>query len=92
VPKISGEIVAMALNATDWHRSQIKTFCYQGEDGFDLHVVRDLTKPIEDQTLWRERVPRDDHDACYQRKMLARERAEADVIADRINRLIGESS
>lgn len=87
--KISGEIVAMALNATHWHRSQIQTFCYEGEDGFDLHVVRDLTKPVENQTLWRERVPRAEHDACYQRKRLARERAEADVIADRINRLIG---
>ncbi len=91
MPKVSGEIVAMALNATDWHRSQIQTFCYQGEDGFDLHVVRDLTKQGSEQTLWSERAPRAEHDECYQRKLLARERAEADVIADRINRLIGEA-
>jgi len=89
VQKISGKIVAMALNATDWHRSQIQTFCYQCADGTDLHVVRDLTKKDRDQELWSERGARDQHDAIYGRKMLAKERAEADVLADRINALIG---
>ena len=87
--KITGEIVAMALNATDWHRSQIQTFRYQCSDGADLHVVRDLTKKDRDQELWSERGAPAQYDDVYARKMLAKERAEADVIADRINALIG---
>lgn len=87
--KIAGEIVAMALNATDWHRSQIQTFCYRCADGTDLHVVRDLTRRDSEQELWSERGAPSRHDEISARKMLAKERAEADVIADRINALIG---
>lgn len=81
----------MALNATEWHRSQIQTFCYEGDDGLDLHIIRDLTKAGEDEILWRELASRCDHDTVYARKMIAKERFEADVLADRINRLLGET-
>jgi hypothetical protein len=87
--RVSGEVVAMALNATDWHRSQIQTFCYPLPDGNQMHVVRDLTKPADEQTLWKEIAMQPDHDAAYARKMLEKERAEAFVIADRINALMG---
>lgn len=87
--RVSGEIVAMALNATEWHRSQIQGFVYETADGTDLHVVRDVTKDKDAQVLWTERAPRPEHDAAFARKMLAKERAEADLIAERINVLLG---
>jgi hypothetical protein len=52
-------------------------------------VVRDLTKKDRDQELWVERGVPADHQDIFIRKMLAKERAEADVLADRINALIG---
>lgn len=87
--RVSGEIVAMALNATDWHRSEIQTFLYEQEDGTQRHVVRDCTKPAGEQVLWERVVPKSEYEATFALKQLAKERAEADVIAERINTLMG---
>lgn len=89
---VTGEIVAMALNATDWRRGQIQGFCYDLEDGRQEHVLRDLTKPYGEQRVWREIARREDYDAAHKRMMLAKEQADAATLADRINRLMGSQA
>jgi hypothetical protein len=86
--KISGEIVAMALNATQWHRSEVQGFTYPHKDGTQSHVVRDCTKPAGEQLIWQETAPKSDYEAAHARMLLAKERAEADIVAERINILI----
>ncbi len=89
--KVSGEIVAMALNATAWHRSQVQGFLYDADDEPDKqwHVVRDLTKLRGEQVVWRELASRADYEDAHKSMLLAQERARAEILADRINTLMG---
>jgi hypothetical protein len=87
--KISGEIVAMALNATEWHRSQIQGFTYTLDDGArQMHIVRDMHKGNEKPTIWAETADTSEYEAAHRRMLIAQERARAEVLAERINLLM----
>lgn len=89
--KVNGEVVAMALNATAWHRSQVQGFLYEADDepGKQWHVVRDLTKMRGEQVVYRELAPAQDYSRAHAEMLAAQERARADILANRINALMG---
>ncbi len=89
---VTKQIVAMALNATEHHRNQIQGFCYPLANGNKLHVVRDLTRRPDEQRIWAEEAADSAYEGAHARMTLAIEQAEAAIIADRINRLMGETS
>ena len=89
--KITGEIVAMALNATGWHRSQLQVFTYNQAPSVQIHAVRDLTQEPELQTVSLEVARREEYQAAHSRALLAKEKAEANLIAERINVLIARN-
>lgn len=56
---ISAEKWLQAETETKFHRSQIQGFLYGPDfhEGRGDHVVRDCTKPPEDQRIWSEHDP-----------------------------------
>ena len=92
--RVSGEVVAMAMNATAWHRGQVQGFLYEADDEPDKqwHIVRDLTKMRGEQVVYRDLATKSDYEAAHSRMLIALERARADLLADGINRLLGEST
>jgi hypothetical protein len=88
--KVTGELVSMALDATCYHRSQVQGFCTPALlSDYQRHYIRDLTKPNRTQLVWEHLAPEADYASAHQAILRKQEAIRAQIIADRLNVLLG---